>query len=269
MPARCEELDPDLELALRLADAADGIGLSHFTGDALDHETKPDGSPVSDADVEIERTLRSMVADERPGDGFLGEEVGASLDQGQRRWIVDGIDGTVLFVAGLKGWGTEIALEVDGLVILGVSTCPSFGRRWWARRGTGAWRSVSTGRLSDPSERIAVSANGPLDAARSTAIPPVTALVGEERRLTERLTASSAEYVPPREHGALMVADGRAEVCLQAGGGPWDFAALAVIVEEAGGRFSNLVGEWAIDDGGPVVYSNGRVHEEALQAVRR
>jgi histidinol-phosphatase len=273
MPTRCEDrdpdLDPDLELALRLADAADAIGLRHFTGDTLDHETKPDGSPVSDADLEIERTLRSMVAAERPGDGFLGEEVGPSSGQDQRRWIVDGIDGTVLFVAGREGWATEIALEIDGLVVLGVSTCPSLGRRWWARRGGGAWRSVSTAGLSDPPDRIAVSAHGQLAAARSTAIPPLAALGGEERRLAERLTAPSAEYVPPREHGALMVADGRAEVCLQAGGGPWDFAALAVIVEEAGGRFSNLTGGWVIDDGGPVVYSNGRVHEEALRTVRR
>jgi histidinol-phosphatase len=262
-------LDADLDRALRLADAADDIALRHFTGAAIDHETKPDGSPVSEADREIERTLRAMVADVSPGDGFLGEEVGASGRRDQRRWIVDGIDGTVLFVAGHPGWGTEIALEVEGRVVLGVSTSPGLGRRWWARRGGGAWRTVagSAGRPGPP-ERIAVSTRGPLGAARSTAIPPLEALGGDERDLVEGLTESSAAYLPLQAHGALMVADGQAEVCVQVGGGPWDFAALAVIVEEAGGRFSNLAGDWIIDDGGPVVFSNGRVHEDALRTLR-
>jgi histidinol-phosphatase len=265
MCAHAASHEPDLDLAMRLADTADIIGLRHFTGAALEHETKPDGTPVTDADREIERTLRDLVAEARPGDGFLGEEVGAS-GTGDRRWIVDGIDGTVLFVAGLSGWATQIALEVGGQVVVGVSTSVTIGRRWWAHRDGGAWRAfVSEGHLGAP-ETMAVSDRGSLVGGRVTAIPPLDALDAERSVAVERLVAESA-YVPPHEHGAVLVADGRAEVCFQAGGGPWDFAALAVIVEEAGGQFSNLAGQWTIDDGGPVVFSNRRVHDETLAAL--
>ncbi|HET6952042.1 MAG TPA: inositol monophosphatase family protein, partial [Acidimicrobiales bacterium] len=137
-------LAADLALALRLADAADVISLSHFTGGAVDHEIKPDGSPVSAADLAVERRICEIVAAERPGDGVLGEEVGASGPAG-RRWILDGIDGTVLYVAGRRGWATEIALEVDGEIVLGVTSGPADGCRWWAARGGGAWhRRVAT-----------------------------------------------------------------------------------------------------------------------------
>ncbi|MGH9231111.1 MAG: inositol monophosphatase family protein [Acidimicrobiales bacterium] len=257
--------DRDLDLALRLADRADILGLRYFTGAELDHDTKPDGTPVSAADREIERVLRAMVAEERPGDGFLGEEVGES-GHADRRWIVDGIDGTVLFVAGLTGWATQIALEIRGEVVIGVSTSAPLERRWWARRGGGAWRAATgEGRLGAP-ERMAVSHRTSLTGGRVTAIPPIDALSADQRVSVDRLTATS-DYVPPHEHGAVLVADGRADVCVQASGGPWDFAALAVIVEEAGGHFSNLAGQWVIDDGGPVVFSNGHVHDQALRAL--
>jgi histidinol-phosphatase len=257
--------DRDLELAMRLADVADTIGLRHFTGSVLDHEVKADGTPVSDADREIEWTLRDLVADQRSGDGFLGEEVGAS-GEGHRRWIVDGIDGTVLYVAGITGWATQIALEVAGEMVVAVSTSAALGRRWWARRGRGAWQAaIVDGRLGGP-EQMTVSDRGSLAGGRVTAIPPLDAVSGNQRLAAERL-AEASQYVPPHEHGAVFVADGRAEACFQAGGGPWDFAALALIVEEAGGRFSNLAGAWVIDDGGPVVYSNGRVHDEVLQVI--
>jgi histidinol-phosphatase len=103
-----------------------------------------------------------------------------------------------------------------------------------------------------------------LAAARWTAIPPLDALAGERRRLAERLGAAAGPYSPPTEHGALFVAEGRAAACLQAGGGPWDFAALSLIVTEAGGRFSDLAGRPDIYGGGPAVFSNGRVHDAAL-----
>src|SRR5690606_5571335 len=113
-------LDDDLALALRLADAADAISGPAFTGEPLAHEIKPDGSPVSETDLAVERRIAEIVAAERPADGMLGEEVGESGPRG-RRWIVDGIDGTVLFVAGRPGWATEIALEVDGEPVVGVA----------------------------------------------------------------------------------------------------------------------------------------------------
>jgi fructose-1,6-bisphosphatase/inositol monophosphatase family enzyme len=100
--------ESDLALAQRLADVADGIALRDFTGKPLVFTEKPDGSPVTETDPEIEAALRAIVAEERPGDGFLGEEVGAT-GSGPRRWVVDGIDGTIEFVAGRRGWSTAAA----------------------------------------------------------------------------------------------------------------------------------------------------------------
>jgi histidinol-phosphatase len=280
------DLADDLALALRLADAADAVSGPAFTGLAVAHEIKADGSPVSAADLAVERRISEIVAAERPGDGVLGEEVGESGSRG-RRWIIDGIDGTVLFVDGRRGWATEIALEVDGEPVIGVTTAPADGRRWWAARGAGAWCAAtapgdgtgpdgggSDGARSDGARSdgdatpvpLHVSATTALDGGSCSTIPPRAVLVGRSRGYGD-LLAAHATYVAPHEHGALFVADGRVDVCLQTGGGPWDFAALSVIVEEAGGRFSDLQGRRDIYGGGPVVFSNGRVHDATLAAL--
>lgn len=255
-------LADDLALAHRLADAADALTAAAFTGEAVAHELKPDGSPVSETDLQVERRISEILAAERPNDGVLGEEVGGSGPVG-RRWIVDGIDGTILFVAGVRGWATEIALVVDGEPVVGISTSGADGRRWWAARGAGAWRSCRGG---EP-EQLAVSGQPGLDGARYSLIPPLDALAPDRRRLVGRLDPA-ATYVPPVEHGAVFVAEGRVEACVQLGGGAWDFAALAVVVEEAGGRFSDVDGGRDLYGGGPVVFSNGRTHEAVLAALR-
>jgi histidinol-phosphatase len=256
-------LDDDLALALRLADAADELTGAAFTGDPLAHELKADGSPVSATDLAVEQRIAGIVAAERPGDGMLGEEVGESGPTA-RRWIVDGIDGTILFVAGVLGWSTQIALEVDGRLVVGVVTSGADRRRWWASAGAGAWRGGDGIRPG----RITVSGRGRLSGGRYSLIPPLDVLPGPRRRAVAALGAG-VTYVPPREHGALYVADGRAEACVQLGGGPWDFAGLAVIVEEAGGRFSDLAGRHDIYGGGPALFSNWRAHRRALAALSR
>jgi histidinol-phosphatase len=251
--------DDDLALALRLADAADELTAAAFTGDRLAHELKADGSPVSETDLAVERRIAGILAAERPGDGMLGEEVGESGPTA-RRWIVDGIDGTILFVAGVLGWSTQIALEVDGRPVVGVATSGVDGRRWWAARGTGAWCAAA--RDASP-VRIAVSGRRNLSGGRYTLIPPL-AVMSDEQRSALAVLGDGTTYAAPSEHGALFVADGRVEACIQVGGGPWDFAGLAVIVEEAGGRFSDLSGSADIYGGGPAVFSNGRVHDAVL-----
>jgi histidinol-phosphatase len=251
--------DDDLALALRLADAADELTAAAFTGDSLAHELKADGSPVSETDLAVERRIAGILAAERPGDGMLGEEVGESGPTA-RRWIVDGIDGTILFVAGVLGWSTQIALEVDGRPVVGVATSGVDGRRWWAARGTGAWCAAA--RDASP-VRIAVSGRRNLSGGRYTLIPPL-AVMSDEQRSALAVLGDGTTYAAPSEHGALFVADGRVEACIQVGGGPWDFAGLAVIVEEAGGRFSDLSGSADIYGGGPAVFSNGRVHDAVL-----
>lgn len=249
----------DLALALRLADAADALTGAAFTGERLAHEIKADGSPVSETDLAVERRIVEILAADRPGDGVLGEEVGESGGR-VRRWVLDGIDGTVLFVAGVPGWSTQIALEVDGRAVVGVVTNGADGRRWWAARGAGAWRRLQAG---GPADRLAVSPRSTLDGGRYSLIPPLAAL-SAARRAAVAVLGDVGGYVAPREHGALYVADGRVEACVQLGGGPWDFAGLQVVVEEAGGRFSDLTGVVDVYGGGPALFSNGLVHDEVL-----
>jgi histidinol-phosphatase len=255
----------DLELAHQLADAADAISMVYFVETGLEHETKADGSPVTAADREIELKLRSLVRARHPADGFLGEEVGGSGNS-RRRWIVDGIDGTVVFVAGQRDWATQIALEEDGRVVLGVSTSPALGRRWWASLGQGAWAATLEGEKRGRPELLGVSERTSLKGARCSFIPPLEALAGDRLALARRLVRRG-EYVPPVGHGAKMVAAGEIELCLQLAGGPWDYAALAVIVEEAGGRFSDLEGAWKLEGGGPALFSNDRLHRAALEEL--
>jgi histidinol-phosphatase len=251
-------LEADLALALRMADVADAIAMRDFTGEPLVFTEKPDGSPVTATDPEVEAALRAIVAEERPGDGFLGEEVGAT-GAGRRRWIVDGIDGTIVFVAGGRGWSTEIALEEDGEVVVGVCTSPALPLRTWGSRAAGAYGRGADGAVSPRR----VSATPSLDGARVSTIPPVDHLRAGERALAERLLAG-ATFVEPVCHCAVLVAEGGADLGLQLGGGPWDYAALAVIVEEAGGRFTDLEGRVRIDGGGPRLFSNGVLHDAAL-----
>lgn len=214
---------------------------------------------MSETDLAVERRIAAILAERRPGDGLLGEEVGESGGR-VRRWLLDGIDGTVLFVAGSPGWSTQIALEVEGRAVVGVVTSGADGRRWWAARGTGAWQRAAPGAAAEP---LAVSGRGTFGGSRYSLIPPLAALSPERRRRVAALD-EAAVYVAPREHGAIYVADGRVDACVQLGGGPWDFAGLQVVVEEAGGRFSDLAGRDDVYGGGPAVFSNGRVHDEVL-----
>src|ERR1044071_6447101 len=130
-------MGPDLSLAQTLADAADAISLARFRASDLVVETKPDLTPVTEADRAVEAAIRELLGRERRGDGILGEEEGAS-GSGRRRWIIDPIDGTRNYSRGVPVWATLIALEEDGHVVLGVVSAPALHRRWWAERGGGA-----------------------------------------------------------------------------------------------------------------------------------
>ena len=152
-----DQLDPDwtadLELALRLADQADAITTARFRSADLVVTSKPDLSPVSDADQAVEALVRQQLATERPDDAFCGEESG-SAGSGPRTWVLDPIDGTKNFVRGVPVWASLLALLVDGEPVLGVVSAPALGQRWWAARGHGAF-GASLGR---PARRLRVSA---------------------------------------------------------------------------------------------------------------
>jgi histidinol-phosphatase len=253
----------ELDFAIDLADRADELTMAAFTGDPLPFTTKPDGSPVTEADRHVEQVLRSLIAASRSGDGFLGEESSAPTDGRGRRWIVDPIDGTRRFVAGGRGWATQIALEVDATIVVGVTSAPALGSRWWGARDLGA-----TSRTPGAGEqRLFTTTTSSLAAARWSSHPPMQALSGSWRELADRL-ADRRRYVEPTTHGALMVAEGSLDVCLQLEGAPWDYAAFASVVQAAGGAFSYLDGSSILSGVRPAIFSNGMVHQAALDAIR-
>jgi histidinol-phosphatase len=238
----------DLELALRLADAADALSLSRFrTGIAF--ETKPDLTPVTEVDRAVEAELRTILADARTGDAVLGEEEGGQGDA-SRRWILDPIDGTRNYARGVPVWATLVALEEAGVVTLGVVSAPALGHRWWAARGEGAFVD---------GERIGVSSVERVEDA------VLTFPHGSEVQDLARRAWHARGFGDFWAH--MLVAEGAVDGAIDATGvAEWDLAPVQVIVEEAGGRFSDFAGVSRIDGRGAVT-SNGLLHDELLGAV--
>ncbi len=242
-------MSPDLALALELANAADSISLPHFRS-GLAIETKPDLSPVTEADRAVETELRRLLAAQRPDDAILGEEHGAA-GVGSRRWILDPIDGTRNYARGIPTWATLIALEEAGVVQVGVVSAPALGRRWWGERGAGAFVDGAA---------IAVSS---IDRVEDS----VLCLPLDARFITIAGRAWHGRGLGDF-WGHMLVAEGAVDGAVDGGSGlgEWDLAAVQIIVEEAGGRFSDSSGEARIDSG-TAISSNGRLHEELLAAV--
>ncbi|MBX6387643.1 MAG: histidinol-phosphatase [Frankia sp.] len=249
----------DLALALSLADAADKITLSRFQAVDLRVESKPDNTPVSDADTAVEAMIRERLAAARPDDSVLGEEEGLSGDA-QRRWILDPVDGTKNFVRGVPVWGTLLALEVDGEIVVGVASAPAMGRRWWAARGAGAYTRTATG----DTRALRVSSVSRLE----DAFLSFASLEGwaEAGRLDQFMSLAGQVW-RTRAYGDfwshMMVAEGAIDVACEPVVSLWDLAALQVIVEEAGGRFTDLRGQRGAGHG-TVLTTNGHLHEAAL-----
>lgn len=251
----------DLSLALELADIADAITLPRFRDRDLQVQTKADATWVTESDTATEAAVRARLASARPGHAVLGEEEGLLGDPSSPwRWIIDPIDGTSSYVRGLPIWGTLIALAHGDEIVLGVASAPALARRWWASRGGGAWVNGS---------RIQVSEVDSLDRCH----------------LGHASIASWAEHGRGSQFGALaarvwrtrgvgdfwmhvLVAEGVFDAACEPIVNLWDLAALQVIVEEAGGRFTDLDGH-ARPDGGNVVSSNGRVHDAVLGVLAK
>jgi histidinol-phosphatase len=220
-------------------------------------ETKPDRTPVSEADRAVEEDIRARLAESRPDDRVVGEEFG-DTGGGPRRWIVDPIDGTKNFVRRIPVWATLIALEVDGVMSLGVVSAPALGRRWWAGRGAGAWVREGSGRP----RRISVSRVQKLgDAHLSGAALSAWEDWGGPGVYVELATRCYADRSFGDFWSHVMVAEGVCDIGLDPIVSLWDLAPLLVIVEEAGGRFTTFGGE-ARADGGSAVSTNGLLHDE-------
>ena len=261
MSSPATDWSADLALALELADTADAVTLDRFGALDLEVTAKPDLTPVSDADLAVEAALRARLATARPDDAVLGEEDGQT-GTGPRRWVVDPVDGTKNFVRGVPVWATLVALQADDEVVVGVVSAPALGRRWWAARGLGAHASGPGG-----TRRLQVSGVTSLaDASVS-----YSSLSGwrSAGRLPGLLRLSDAVW-RTRAYGDfwshVLVAEGAVDASFEPEVSLWDLAPLQVLVEEAGGRFTDLAGR-ARPDGGSVVCSNGRLHAAVLDGL--
>ena len=249
----------DLVLALRIADAVDTLAMARFQALDLQVETKPDLTPVTDADRAAEQAIRGILAAERPDDAVYGEEFGSS-GTGTRRWVIDPIDGTKNFVRGVPVWATLIALVDEGRPVVGVVSAPALGRRWWAATGEGAF----TGASLESATRLRVSAVAELaDASLS-----YSSLSGwkERGQLGGMLELHDAVW-RTRAYGDFwsycLLAEGAVDIACEPELNLYDMAALVPIVTEAGGRFTSLEG---VDgcDGGNALATNALLHESVL-----
>ena len=268
MSARAHDLKSDLELALRLADIADQISLKRYQALDLVIETKPDASPVTDADKAVESAIRDEIAKVRADDLVVGEEFGSpdSL-AGKYYWVIDPIDGTKNYLRGVPTWATLIGLiDPAGEVVVGVVSAPALARRWWAAKGLGAKTQFSSGSNSGEITELKVSKVSKLsDASVSN-----SDLVGWGGR-KDKFVALQEKVWRTRGHGDfwshMLVAEGAVDIAVEPSLSLWDMAALDVIVREAGGKFTNLEGKDG-PHGASAISSNGLLHDAFIGEIK-
>ncbi len=261
------ELEDWLAFALACCDEADALALAHFRRDLV-IESKPDRSFVTEADQAIERGIRGRIAAAFPDHGLVGEEYGDEAGRGRVTWYIDPIDGTHNFMRGVPLFGTLLAVEADGELQVGVMSAPALGGRWFARRGGGAWAVSAIGADAGLRRPIRVSSVAHLsdahllygsaqEIADSGAAPGFPRLIGDVWR-----DRGFGDF-----WGYALVAEGAAEAMVEVGPKSWDLAAPLVIVEEAGGRLTDLDGRRTIHSG-TVLATNGPLHAEILARLR-
>jgi histidinol-phosphatase len=255
------DLTADLALALELADIADAITLAHFRSATLRVEHKADDTEVTVADRSSEAAMRARLTAERPDHAVLGEEEGLIGPAGATaRWIIDPIDGTSNYVRGIPIWASLIALELDGALMVGVASAPALGRRWWAAKGLGAFADgdrIGVSAVTDLAEaHLAYSDVGSFyDHGRGDALVDLSRRVWRARGLGDFWMH-------------MLVAEGGFDVAVEPVVSLWDLAAVQVIVEEAGGRFTSLDGAPRAD-GGSACSTNGLLHDEVVRRLTR
>lgn len=281
-------VEDDLQLAHRAALAGAAVAMRYFAAFAgLRHELKVDGSVVTDADRAVEAAVRDVLAEARPRDTILGEEGGESAGRsadampgkrggdtagaGRRRWIIDPIDGTALFVSGDDRWLVLLALEEDSEITLGVAVVPARGRLWWARRGYGAWESRVDGGAP---RRVSVAAHGP-DRPRGSRLGVLPTF--DDPQTGANVVPKAPEVVAPllavtpalpwALHPPLLVARGDLDLAVQTSGMVWDFAATALIVSEAGGVYRGLDGGLRPHAGPSLFARSDALAEAALRVL--
>ncbi len=251
----------DLNLALKLADAADAISLARFRALDLTVETKPDRSPVTDADRAVELSIKDILASERPEDGIVGEEFGNSGST-TRKWIIDPIDGTANYMRGVPVWASLIALSIEGHAVVSVVSAPALGRRWWAAPGVaktsdidGSIRDLKVSGISDL-ENASLSYNN--------------LQLWDSEGYLDQLISLSRKVWRTRAYGDfysyMLLAEGSLEIVAEHDLKLYDIAALVPIVEQAGGRFTAIDGPLS-EGTSSVLASNGRLHDTLLELL--
>lgn len=263
------DLFGDVELLKQLADISDSISMDRFHAQDLVIETKPDTTPVTDADRAVEKAIRDLLARERPADLIVGEELGSpeAIRSGTRYWVLDPIDGTKNFLRGVPIWATLIGLvhrDQNGVdqVIAGMVSSPALFRRWYAASGFGAFTEVNGG----PATQISVSQIQSLTDASIS----FSDLVGWGDRKGSYLNFMEKVW---RVRGIgdfwshMLVAEGAVDIAAEPTLALWDMAAVAIVVTEAGGRFSDLE-----NNAGPFgksgVSTNGLLHDQFIGALK-
>jgi histidinol-phosphatase len=257
----------DLAFAHRLADIADAITLDRYQAQDLVVSTKPDKTPVTDADRATEQAIMAAIAKERAQDGIVGEEFGKSKENAERYWVIDPIDGTKNFMRGVPTWATLIGLverSSDGTesVVVGVVSAPALARRWYSSTGSGAYVVFANG----APKKISVSK---VDSIANSSVAYSDFVGWNEKLSSFRKLLDSA--LRTRGYGDfwshMLVAEGALDFALEPQLALWDMAALEVIVNEAGGRFSNFTG---VDgSSGPgAISSNHLLHDLVLTELK-
>lgn len=251
----------DLELAIKLANAADAISLARFRALDLNIETKPDRSPVTDADRAVELALKEILAAERPEDGIVGEEFGNSGSK-TRKWIIDPIDGTANYMRGVPVWASLIALSIDGHAVVSVVSAPAMGKRWWAAPGIaksseidGTVRDLKVSNIADL-EHASLSYNN--------------LQLWDSYGYLDRLISLSRQVWRTRAYGDfysyMLLAEGSLDVVAEHDLKLYDIAALVPIVEQAGGTFTAIDGPLT-EETSSVLATNGRLHDTVLDTL--
>ena len=265
MRRNSEHYADDLALAHLLADIADSIALERYQALDLVITTKPDNTPVTDADRAVETAIRQALATHRPNDGLLGEEFGSEITGAKRYWIIDPIDGTKNFMRGVPTWACLIALvEVAGdgsqEVVVGIASAPALSRRWFASAQSGAFVT-----FSGATKKISVSHVVTL----SDASIAYSDFIGFDHRLEpfqKMLTQAWRTRGMGDFWSHMLVAEGAVDVAIEPTLAVWDMAALDIIVREAGGKFTNVSGKSG-PFGGSGVSTNGILHNAVINGI--
>jgi len=242
---------------MELADQADRIAMRHFRRD-LRIDRKPDRTYVTQADTEIEKMVRDAIQRRYPGHGVLAEEFGDRTANQDTRWIIDPIDATHSYMRGIPVFATLLALERGGVMELGVISAPAMHERWHAVRGGGAWSGKRRLRVSE----VARLEDAQIFYASRTAFKAV----GRERGFDAVVDATWRDRGFGDFWGYMLVAEGAGEAMIEPELYSWDLAAPLIIVQEAGGRLTDLTGRPTYA-GGNAVATNGVLHELILQRL--